>query len=107
MGHLLRLNPRDSEIGDLHSRFLVDHDVRRLDVAMHDAAFVRIVEAAAASRRIRALLPAQRFGLRQPVERGPVHELHSDIGDAIFLAHIVDGDDIRMRKDPGGVRLAK
>ena len=38
-------------------------------------------------------------------ERGPLEELHRDVGDAVRLARVVDGDDVGVVQAAGGTRL--
>ena len=81
----------------------VIEDVRRLDVAMDDAARVRRVE-----RRgdLRGIL--ERRGHRQRpcrderVEPGAVHQLHRDERRAAVLVDLVDRDDVRVVEGGGG-----
>ena len=42
--HLLGENLGHSEVGDLGERAFVDQDIRGLDVAMHDALFVGVIQ---------------------------------------------------------------
>src|ERR1039457_7374514 len=41
---LRRFGMRDAEVADLDAAILVDHDVRRFDIAVHDAGRVRVAE---------------------------------------------------------------
>ena len=74
-----------------------DHDVRRLDVAMHDAGGVRGLE-----RRGDLCPVLQRSRQRQrPLaeqcgERYAVDELHGDEGRPLVLADFVNRDDVGM-----------
>ncbi len=37
----------------------------------------------------------------------PGHILHENVGEIFLLENVVDGDDIRMRKQPGRLRFAE
>ena len=101
---------RDAEVGDLDALVVVEQEVRRLDVAMHDPVRVRSVE--------------RRRGLPEPVERAAdrlgavaleaVGErsareiLHHDVGAAIVLADVEDRDRVGRVREPGdGEPLAR
>ena len=84
------------------------HDVGRLDVAMHDAALVAELQAGQ-----QVLHDADRVGERealllveQRLQRRAVDELHHDVGEVVGLAVVEHADDVGMRQPSGGLRLA-
>ncbi len=89
----LRDRPRDSEIHDLHLAVGGDHDVARLDVAVHDPGTVRILE-----RRQDLCGDARGLVLRQRAlgddvfEKPAIHVFHDDEGDLRLIAlRVEDG----------------
>ena len=103
--------PRDAEVGDHRAtRSRVEQDVVRLDVAMDDAAQVRVrervgdlaEEAAHLVDRL-ARLAARGACARLP----PVDERHDEVGDAVALADVVDRHDVRVRELRRRLRLAR
>nr|WP_249937124.1 hypothetical protein [Roseateles sp. DAIF2] len=104
------LHMRDAEVHHLDVlRAAHAGDVAGLDVAMHDAALVRIVERA---RQLDAhhddIAHRQRqAGLQYIGQRFAVQQLHRHIGAAVDLADIVHGDDVGVRQRTGGACLAQ
>lgn len=83
------------------------HQVRRLDIAMHNPFAVCVVERPGGLFRY---LPDEFARQRRPsrhqfVERDSSNVLHRDVGESILLADPVDGHDARMRERPGRARL--
>lgn len=108
LGHGRRCHVGDAEIGQLGHAHGGDHDVGRLNVPVHDAQALRVIEAVGNLRRdIAEGVERQSFGLVHPLaQRLALQILHGDIGDAIDLAHVVDGDDGRVVQPPGRLRFA-
>ena len=86
---------RDPEIGDHRQPVLVEHDVVGLDVAMHDAALVRVREGA---RHLHQDLPD--LGRRERTARGQhgrerlaAQKLHDKIDHPAGLADAIDRND--------------
>jgi len=84
---------RQAEVQDSDSPVLVDDDIRRFQVAMHDAGSVRC------GKRIGDLdsivdrfIQAESASRYDAVECPPGHELHGDEVDAVVLRDGVDGD---------------
>src|SRR5205814_1622611 len=79
----------------------------RLDIAVHDALAMRIVEPARGlpedaedTLRRKRLLPRQKL-----FERRSGHVLHGDVGRVPLLRHVIDSDDVRVRQDTGRARF--
>ena len=105
-----RVEPRDAEVGHLDLAVVLQKHVARLDVAVHDAALVRMLQ-----RGQHGAHHAHRLFGREPlalVEHGrqlaATHHLHRDEGAlaAGVLAVLVDGDDARVRQPAGRLRFA-
>ena len=101
---VLHRHAGDPEVGDREPVALVEQQVARLDVAMHDAGVMRGVECAGGLAQ-----PAQRgvvgdrAPLPQPVaDRAAAHQLHHHEGAAVVLADIVDRHHVRMRREARG-----
>ena len=65
---------RDAEVGDLHAALLVEQQVLRLDVAMHDAVLVGVLQRLADRRHDRQRL----LGVNRPacISLPQVHAVH-------------------------------
>ena len=97
----------DPEIRDLHPALFVEQDVLRLDVAVDDALLVRILERLADRRHDdQRLLRRQLPGLQQLPQAHPIHELHQQVIEAVGLAEVIDGDNVRMVEAGQRLRLA-
>ena len=98
-----------AEVGDLDPRQLVlEHDVRRLDVAVDQALRVGGGQARGDLHADpQQLLQLERAALVDPLlEREPGDEFHDQEGPAAPLADGVDGDDVRVGDGRGRLRLA-
>ena len=102
----------DAEVGELGharggARRVRDDHVLRLDVAVHDAAAVRVLERAAQREADpQHVAVAQRALGAQLVQRAPVDELGDQVAGPGVLAGVEDRDDARVVEAPGGQRLA-
>ena len=96
----------EAEVEDLDQTLGGDHHVVRLEIAVDDPFLVRRGEAMGDLRRDRNQ-PAQRGkSLFDPRREAPAEdELHRDVGEALVLADLVNGDDVRMVQGRGGARL--
>ena len=101
------LDPRDSEIGDLHLAARGQDDVGGLDIAMDHPARVRDVERQQELRHDRHDVRQVEAGLPVQVsaQARAFDEFHRDVGDVLVLAVLVDADDVGMVDPPGGARL--
>ena len=108
LGHLRVAGVRDAEIGDLDAPVVADEHVVRLDVAVHHAVLVRVAQAGEHLHRDRdrALRRQRPLGLDDLLERAALQVLHRDVGPAVGLAAVVDGDDVGVVEARRGLRLA-
>ena len=104
----------DAEIRNAHRAVFIDHDVGRLDIAMHDAFGVGEIERGGGlAQDPKNLIRRDGLGLGilRPIKHGlyggAIDELHGDEGESVFLIHVINGDDVGMRQDAGGARFAK
>jgi hypothetical protein len=96
----------DAEVEDLCVPVRRDHDVRRFQIAMDDAAFVGVFERvgeldaetqhAQQRRRVRAEVGGQQPALNQ---------FHRDVDVTVRFADVVDRADVRMIQRGGGSGL--
>ena len=98
---------RQPEIEDFCRTPVRDENVRRLDIAMHDAPGMRRVERIG---DLRAPIEQQIDGKRPPAEafpkRLPLDQFHHQKRPAFVLAHVVDRADARMIESRGRARFA-
>ena len=96
----------DAKVGDLDAAVAQDHDVLRLDVAVDDAARMRVRERLHDLRdEMQRFAPVELAALFHILlERDTVDELHDDIL-RFAAAHVVDRNDIRVREHRDGLRL--
>jgi hypothetical protein len=98
----------EAEIGQVHVVVRSEQHVRRLDVAMHEAGAVRRVQRGARLRHD-ARRAARSQAVLAPHERAQVvarDVAHRDVGDAVLLAGVVDGDHVRVIDRRRDLRLA-
>ena len=98
----------DAEVGDLHPPVELDEHVARLHVAVHQPARVRGGERVGhLVRRCRPRVADRQRAVQvdRLAQGGAVHELHHDVRDAVVLAGVVGGDDVRVGDRRRGHRL--
>ena len=97
----------DAEVGHLDGAVLEQHDVVGLDVAVDDAALVRVLERAGdLPGEMQRLPPAERAAaLHIHLERDPVDILHHEVFDVVRAADVVDRDDVVVGELGDRVRL--
>ncbi len=102
------VHARDAEVGDLHLPLRRDEHVARLHVAVHDTVRVRerqgVGDLGRETRGIGRREPT--VGVDHLAQGLAGHVLHHDVGRAVLLAPVVDGDDVRMVEARGRLRLA-
>ncbi len=107
--HLRRGEAGEAEIEDLHLAGRLDVDVRRLEVAVDDAAGVGEAEPVAQLHH-QVEPPQQRTEGAAPYRLAEVqalHELHRHVGESgLVVPEVVDRDDVRVVELGGGLRLA-
>src|SRR6185369_12313449 len=106
-GRAVRLRQlREAEVQDLDAAVPRDEQVLRLQVAVDDALVVRGGEAVRDLHRVvrraagRELAAGERRAQRLSLE-----QLLDDVRRALRLADVVDGRDVRVVEDAGGLRL--
>ncbi len=86
-----------AEVGDFHSAALVEQNVFRLDVAMHDPFVMGELQGVANLRHDGQRILRRHFaGSNRLPQIHAVNEFHDDIKQPVALAEVVDADDIRM-----------
>jgi len=93
--------PRDPEVGDHHATGLtIKQDVVRLDVPVDDAAQVGVGERVRDLRQNAAHFVDRLSRLAHQVrgEASAGHHRHHEVGNAVTLADVVDGHDVRVRQ---------
>ena len=97
----------EAEIEDLQVIAVADEQVRRLDVAVDDAARVRRLERLGdLDPEVYDLLDRQRPLLDSLLHRQTLEQFHDDEGAAVLLAELVDRADVRMGQGGGEPRFA-
>ena len=87
----------DAEIGHFHPALLVEQQVLRLDVAVHHAVVVGVLERFADRRHDgQRLFRGEPAGRHRLAQVDPVDVLHHQVVEPARLAEIVDGDDVRV-----------
>jgi hypothetical protein len=95
----------EAEVGHARLAGGVDEDVRGLEVAVDDALGVRVRERLGDAREDAHAL-AEVEPLHGVRERAAFDELHDEVGEAVDVARVVDGDDARVAEARGGMGLA-
>ena len=86
-----------AEVKDFHVAVRPQHDVFRLDVAVHDPTRVRSRQCARdLTRDHEGFIDRQRAALEPLPQRLAIDELADDEGSAVHIAEIVDDEDVRM-----------
>ena len=105
-GHRRDARLGQPEVEQLRAR-LRQHDVARLQIAMHNAVPVRLVE------RVRNLNPVtdrllhgERSFLESPGERLPLEIFHDQEGHALVVADVIERADVRMTELRDRLRFA-
>jgi hypothetical protein len=87
----------ETEVGDFYTPLLVEEHVFRLDVAVNDAFFVRILQRVTDLwHDLERLLRREFAGLQRLPQIDAVHVLHQEKEVSSRLAEVVDRDDVRV-----------
>ena len=98
----------DPEIQHLHQVVVGDHDVARLQIAMHDAGTMRAPHGLRNLGGVaHDLVDAEGALLEEAAQGAAPHQLHGDEVDALVGVDLVDRDDARMIEGGGGLGLAE
>src|SRR5262249_53148381 len=75
----------------------IEENVARLDVAVQDAVFMRVVNRTRQFRdEFRCMSSRDRRALCHVIELSAVDELHAEVAGTLALAHFVNGNDAWM-----------
>ncbi len=101
-------HPGDAEIGHFDLPVRQQNDVARLDVPMHHAAGVRVVQRVQDLDGHRHRVgQRQRLALLEIIAQLPaLHVLHDDVGNPFLFAELEHRDDVGMQAAAGGAHLA-
>ncbi len=92
-------NLRNAEIRNLHATAPVQDDVFRLDIPVHDALVMRVLQRIADLRNDRQRLPGRNPArLKELPQRDSVHKLHDQVKHVLGLAEIVNGHNVWVRE---------
>ena len=98
--------PGDPEVGEMGCPGLIEEDVCRLDVTMHDPLLVYVRERRGDTRtnlgRVLARKPANRKALG---EGGPFDEFHHEVRASLELTGIQQSNEVRMSEASEGLDL--
>ena len=107
-GVVLRQARRQAEVHDFRVAVLGEHHVRRLEIAVNDAPFVRGVERLGdLFRNAQRLADPKRPAPQPSLERLPVDVLHGDARPAVERGDFVNRTDEWVIEGGGGARLAE
>ena len=97
----------DTEVRYLAHAVLVDEDVVRLDVPVHDAVLVGCGKTGSDLLRIvnNCIIVKRRSLLDEAAQRHALNELHDYIVDISFFSDVIYADYVRMRKARSRVRF--
>ena len=100
-------DPGDAEVRDLDAAVLEDQNVVRLDVAMDDAASVRVLKRLGdLHRKMQRLAPIERpLALHILLEGNALDQFHDDVIHTAGAGDVVHADDVGMRKHRNGLRF--
>jgi len=88
---------RQAEVGHVRLTVCVDQDVGRLEVAVDDAALVRVVDGAGDGEQQPhrgPRVPGQAAHVR--TQTRPLDQLHAEVRQPVLLARLVERDDVRV-----------
>src|SRR5258708_3592937 len=100
-------NLRRAEIRDLDGIVGGEHEVRRLDVAVDDVAFMRELQRAASLLHDaqRARQRKRMAAIEQRLQALSLNQLHGDVVQAVFFAGVKYDNDVWMGQQSCGARL--
>jgi hypothetical protein len=97
--HLAGIALGQPKIHNVRLTIFVNHDVRRLHIAMDDPPLMCVMQSVGnGCDQLRCFLLVRSAAREQIGERHSLHELADQVGNIVDLAHLVNRNDCRMSK---------
>ena len=98
---------RETEVGEVRFTLRIEQDIAGLDVAMQDAALMRVLDGAGETGDDFCRAPQREgFAPNELIEVAAFFEFHAEVAGAVALADLVDRNDARMLEAGGRLSFA-